>query len=151
MLADLLLPFPISHPSTVPSDLIHPPLRNGTLLLDLLIHLLLVCSSSLSSPIISLKPLYILRFSLSSVFYCLPPRFSFSPTSSISISIFRPFSKSPFPDPFSSSSTSRDANDIAILVDPNEYRTRSTKPLLVLNANGNAIVSIHFFFLTRLA
>lgn len=32
MLADLLLPFPTSHPSTVPSDLIHPPLRNGTLL-----------------------------------------------------------------------------------------------------------------------
>lgn len=29
MLADLLLPFPISHPSTVPSDLIHPPLRYG--------------------------------------------------------------------------------------------------------------------------
>lgn len=32
MLADLLLPFPASHPSTVPSDLIHPPLRNETFL-----------------------------------------------------------------------------------------------------------------------
>lgn len=68
MLADLLLPFPTSHPSTVPSDLIHPLLRNGTPSLLSLV-LLLVCASffSCSSSFSSLISFYILHFDLFSV------------------------------------------------------------------------------------
>lgn len=103
MLADLLLPFPTSHPSTVPSDLIHPPLRNGIPFLLPLV-LLLVCAFSCSSSFSSLIPFYILRFGLFCVLLPSPhPRFSFFNLhfpSAVSFPRFSPF----FPSFFDSRS-----------------------------------------------
>lgn len=139
MLADLLLPFPISHPSTVPSDLIHPPLRYGIPLplfpprpphKPSLAHFLLVCFSSCFSSFSSLKPLYILRFGLFSLFYCSPPRASFLLFSHFVNLGLHLFSMSPPPpfDPFLSPSASHpDANDITTIVVSNEYTGRCTR------------------------
>lgn len=84
MLADLLLPFPASHPSTVPSDLIHPPLRNETffpyprvLLTLLLVQLIEAALYSLRLDLLSVllpSPLIVSTFRLprqscDSIFY----------------------------------------------------------------------------------
>lgn len=124
MLADLLLPFPTSHPSTVPSDLIHPPLRNPP-------SPILVCSSSFSS-FSSLRQLYILHIGLLSILlpsplvvspFRLPRqsrdlhlRISSLPRSSSSPILFKPVDLF-----FSKPLSTRDANDAAILITRYRY------------------------------
>lgn len=130
MLTDLLLPFPTSHPSTIPSDLIHPPLRNGIFLpyphaLLLVLLLVQLIEAALYSLYSVSSPFYYLLLSSFLPFDCLV---------NLAISIFRPCS-AVFLFPFFKlvdfsfpQSCSRDANDATILITRYRHAMASALP-----------------------
>lgn len=142
MLADLLLPFPISHPSTVPSDLIHPPLRYGIPLppfpppprplLNRLSSTFFSCASR--------RVFLLVQLIETALYSSFRPLLSvLPPSTSRVVSPFLPLrqSRSPSllyvsPPPFSTlflspSASHPDANDITAIVVSNEYTGRCTR------------------------